>query len=94
MEECNVVIKLALINALPWGLFVMPQQYVRLTVGAVKTESKIIKSELNPEWNQIFAVGKDKIQGGTLELSVWNAVLFYNLQYTTLNSWCCSMTSS
>ncbi|CAM6022599.1 unnamed protein product [Sphagnum balticum] len=47
--------------------------YVRLTVGAVKTESKIIKSELNPEWNQIFAVGKDKIQGGTLELSVWDA---------------------
>jgi hypothetical protein len=42
------------------------QQYVRLTVGAVKTESKIIKNELNPEWNQIFAVGKDKIQGGTL----------------------------
>ncbi len=76
------------------ALFVMLQQYVRLTVGAVKTESKIIKSELNPEWNQIFAVGKDKIQGGTLELSVWDAVLFYNLQYTTLNSWCCSMTSS
>jgi hypothetical protein len=50
------------------------QQYVRLTVGAVKTESKIIKNELNPEWNQIFAVGKDKIQGGTLELSVWDAV--------------------
>ncbi|CAK9238618.1 unnamed protein product [Sphagnum troendelagicum] len=47
--------------------------YVRLTVGAVKTESKIIKNELNPEWNQIFAVGKDKIQGGTLELSVWDA---------------------
>ncbi len=50
------------------------QQYVRLTVGAVKTESKIIKNELHPEWNQIFAVGKDKIQGGTLELSVWDAV--------------------
>lgn len=49
-------------------------QYVRLTVGAVKTESKIIKHSLNPEWSQVFAVGRDKIQGGTLELSVWDAV--------------------
>ena len=49
-------------------------QYVRLTVGAVKTETKIIKHDLNPEWNQVFAIGRDKIQGGTLELSVWDAV--------------------
>jgi Ca2+-dependent lipid-binding protein len=48
-------------------------QYVRLTVGAVKTQSRIIPQELNPEWNQVFAVGRDKIHGGTLELSVWDA---------------------
>lgn len=50
---------------------------MRLTVGAVKTESKIIKHSLNPEWSQVFAVGRDKIQGGTLELSVWDAVIFH-----------------
>lgn len=50
------------------------KQYVRLTVGAVKTETKIVKHDLNPEWNQVFAVGRDKVQGGTLELSVWDAV--------------------
>jgi hypothetical protein len=49
-------------------------QYVRLTVGAVKTETKIVKQNLNPEWNQVFAIGRDKIQGGTLEFSVWDAV--------------------
>jgi len=49
-------------------------QYVRLAVGAVRTETKIVKHNLNPEWNQVFAVGKDKIQGRTLELTVWDAV--------------------
>jgi hypothetical protein len=43
-------------------------------VGAVKTQSRIIRGELNPEWNQVFAVGRDKIHGGTLELTVWDAV--------------------
>lgn len=47
--------------------------YVRITVGPVRTETKIIKHDLNPVWNQVFAVGKDKLQGGTLELSVWDA---------------------
>jgi len=47
--------------------------YVRLTVGAVKTQSRIIRGELNPEWNEVFAVGRDKIHGGTLELTVWDA---------------------
>jgi hypothetical protein len=51
---------------------------VRLTVGAVKTQSRIIPQELNPEWNQVFAVGRDKIHGGTLELSVWDAVILYS----------------
>jgi hypothetical protein len=51
---------------------------VRLTVGAVKTQSRIIPQELNPEWNQVFAVGGDKIHGGRLELSVWDAVILYS----------------
>ena len=49
-------------------------QYVRLSVGAVRTETRIVKHNLNPEWNQVFAVGKDKIQGRTVELSCWDAV--------------------
>ncbi|CAK9202097.1 unnamed protein product [Sphagnum jensenii] len=47
--------------------------YVRLTVGHVKAETKIVKRSLDPEWNQVFAVGEDKVQGGTLELTVWDA---------------------
>jgi len=56
------------------NVLVFLYQYVRLAVGAVRTETKIVKHNLNPEWNQVFAVGKDKIQGRTLELTVWDAV--------------------
>lgn len=58
----------------PRLIFGCVDQYVRITVGPVRTETKIIKHDLNPVWNQVFAVGKDKLQGGTLELSVWDAV--------------------
>ncbi|XP_024367662.1 FT-interacting protein 3 [Physcomitrium patens] len=47
--------------------------YVRISVGPVKTETRIIPRTLNPEWNQSFAIGRDKIQGGACELSVWDA---------------------
>jgi hypothetical protein len=40
----------------------------------VKAETKIVMRSLDPEWNQVFAVGEDKVQGGTLELTVWDAV--------------------
>jgi hypothetical protein len=50
------------------------QQYVRLTLRNLKAETKIIKRSLDPEWNQVFAVGEDKVQGGTLELTAWDAV--------------------
>lgn len=50
------------------------EQYVRIQVGPVRTESKIIKGDLNPVWNQVFAIGKDKAHGGTIELTVWDAV--------------------
>jgi hypothetical protein len=43
-------------------------------VGHVKAETKIVPHNLNPEWNQVFAVGEDKVQGRTLELTVWDAV--------------------
>ena len=58
---------------------------MRLTVGAVKAETKIIKRELNPEWNQVFAIGRDKIQGGTLELSVWDAVILHHCNHFSLS---------
>lgn len=47
--------------------------YVRVSVGPVKAETKIIRFSLDPEWNQVFAIGRDKIQGGACELSVWDA---------------------
>lgn len=47
--------------------------YVRIAVGPVRTETKIIRFTLDPEWNQVFAIGRDKIQGGACELSVWDA---------------------
>jgi hypothetical protein len=43
-------------------------------VGHVKTETKIVSHNLNPKWNQVFAVGNDKVQGRTLELIVWDVV--------------------
>ena len=49
-------------------------QYVRVSVGPVRAETKIIRFTLDPEWNQVFAIGRDKIQGGAIELSVWDAV--------------------
>jgi hypothetical protein len=50
------------------------QQFARIQVGHVKAETKIVPHNLNPEWNQVFAVGEDKVQGRTLELTVWDAV--------------------
>lgn len=47
--------------------------YVRVTVGPVRAETKIIRYTLDPEWNEVFAIGRDKIQGGHCELSVWDA---------------------
>ena len=53
---------------------------MRLSVGSVKAETRIIQRDLNPEWNQVFAIGRDKIPlGGALELSVWDAVISQHL---------------
>jgi hypothetical protein len=40
----------------------------------VKAEIKIAPHNLNLKWNQVFAVGEDKVQGRTLELIVWDAI--------------------
>lgn len=45
-------------------------------MGNVKAQTRIVKHSLFPEWNQVFAVGEDKVQGGTLEVTVWDAVIF------------------
>jgi len=58
------------------------EQYVRIHLGPVKAESRIIPNTLDPEWNQTFAIGRDKTQGGNLELSVWDAVMD---QFTWIN---------
>jgi len=43
-------------------------------VGHVKAKIKIVSHNLNPKWNQVFVVGGDKVQGRTLELTVWDAI--------------------
>jgi hypothetical protein len=40
----------------------------------VKEETKIVSHNFNPKWNQVFVVGRDKVQGRTLELIVWDAL--------------------
>lgn len=47
--------------------------YVRITLGPIKAESRIIPNTLDPEWNQTFAIGRDKTQGGNVEVTVWDA---------------------
>ncbi|KAJ7292300.1 hypothetical protein O6H91_10G051900 [Diphasiastrum complanatum] len=47
--------------------------YVKMKLGEGKpAQTTIIQNSLNPEWNQTFAFGKDKIQGPTLEITVWD----------------------
>lgn len=51
---------------------------MKISVGPVKAESRVVRRDLNPDWNQVFAIGRDKIQGGALELSVWDAVISHH----------------
>jgi hypothetical protein len=57
-----------------WCVGANIQQFARIQVGHVKAEIKIAPHNLNLEWNHVFAVGEDKVQGRTLELIVWDAV--------------------
>jgi hypothetical protein len=43
-------------------------------VGRVKAETIIVPHTLNPEWNKVFAIGEDGVQGSTVEVTVWDAV--------------------
>ncbi|MCO5579789.1 hypothetical protein L7F22_033651 [Adiantum nelumboides] len=44
--------------------------YVLIKVGNVSAKTRVIEKSLNPEWNQVFAFGKDKFQAPLLELYV------------------------
>eukprot|EP00249_Psilotum_nudum_P019974 c27504_g2_i1 orf=347-3562(+) len=46
--------------------------YVRVTIGSHAARTRTISRSLNPEWNQVFAFGKDKLQASTLEISIWD----------------------
>ncbi|KAJ7297998.1 hypothetical protein O6H91_Y022900 [Diphasiastrum complanatum] len=47
--------------------------YVKLKVGEGKAaQTRTIPRSLNPEWNQVFAFSKEKVQGPTLEITVWD----------------------
>ncbi|EFJ10173.1 hypothetical protein SELMODRAFT_123924 [Selaginella moellendorffii] len=48
--------------------------YVKVKVGeGYPAKTEIRKRSVNPVWNQVFAFGKDKIQGPTVEITVWDA---------------------
>lgn len=59
-------------------------QYVKIHVGPRSAQTRVIKHELNPEWNEVFAFNKAPGSGsdqnhidretGLLELSVWDEV--------------------
>ncbi|KAH7353038.1 hypothetical protein KP509_19G076300 [Ceratopteris richardii] len=44
--------------------------YVLVKVGNVSAKTRVIDKSLNPDWNQVFAFGKDKFQAPLLELIV------------------------
>ena len=44
--------------------------YVQIKVGNLTAKTKVIDKSLNPEWNQVFAFGKEKFQAPLLELTV------------------------
>ncbi|KAJ7297142.1 hypothetical protein O6H91_08G112600 [Diphasiastrum complanatum] len=47
--------------------------YVKIKINEGKpAETRAILRTVNPEWNQVFAFSKDKIQGPTLEITVWD----------------------
>jgi hypothetical protein len=52
------------------GLGLAYNSFIRIQVGHVKVETKIVSHNFNPKWNQVFVVRGDKVQGRT----VWDAV--------------------
>ncbi|KAJ7192942.1 hypothetical protein O6H91_Y519500 [Diphasiastrum complanatum] len=47
--------------------------YVKVKVGEGRAaQTRTLPKSLNPEWNQVFAFGKEKVQGPTMEITVWD----------------------
>ncbi|KAH7442809.1 hypothetical protein KP509_02G003400 [Ceratopteris richardii] len=44
--------------------------YVLVKVGNLSAKTRVIDKSLNPEWNQVFAFGKDKFQAPLVELTI------------------------
>jgi Ca2+-dependent lipid-binding protein len=42
-------------------------------VGRVKAETMVVSHTLNPDWNKVFAIGEDGVQGSTVEVTIWDA---------------------
>ncbi|KAJ7564087.1 hypothetical protein O6H91_02G001200 [Diphasiastrum complanatum] len=48
------------------------EPYVRIAMGSQTARTRPEQRSLNPEWNQVFAFGKETIGGPVLEISVWD----------------------
>ncbi|XVE81074.1 hypothetical protein DITRI_Ditri15bG0034100 [Diplodiscus trichospermus] len=55
---------------LPAGTLWNP--FVEVKIGNYKATTKYFEKKLDPEWNQVFAFEKDRIQGVTVEVTVRN----------------------
>ncbi|KAI9109204.1 hypothetical protein K1719_019827 [Acacia pycnantha] len=51
--------------------------YVEVKVGALKTTTMCFTGNSNPEWNQVFALEKSRIQEPTLEILVKDKIPRY-----------------
>ncbi|MCO5559958.1 hypothetical protein L7F22_013562 [Adiantum nelumboides] len=46
--------------------------YVKLIIGSKSIQTPIVPKNLNPEWNLVFAFGKDVLHGPVLKITVWD----------------------
>eukprot|EP01018_Ginkgo_biloba_P027465 Gb_34901 [translate_table: standard] len=46
--------------------------YAKITMGNHIIRTQIIPNNLNPKWDQVFAIDKDKLSSPTLEISLWD----------------------
>ncbi|KAF4360634.1 hypothetical protein F8388_011269 [Cannabis sativa] len=54
----------------PSGITASCDPYVEVKLGNYKGRTKHFEKKLNPEWNQVFAFSKERIQSSTLEVFV------------------------
>jgi len=47
--------------------------YAKITVGNHSIRTRTISNNLNPDWDQVFAIAKEKLSSPTLEISLWDA---------------------